>query len=156
MSTSPTSRTKRAGVLATLAVSAVAVLAGLFAAPAGAQDAAPEGGRPQVTAEQRQCMADHGFERGHPGQLRTKEQRQAFRAAAEECGIDLPPGFFRHVARHGARQWWRNLTEEQRQCLQDQGVERPDGRPTRAQVQAFRDAAAACGIDLPGGGPATS
>lgn len=41
MSTSTTSRAKRAGLPATLAVSAVAVLAGLFAAPAGAQDTAP-------------------------------------------------------------------------------------------------------------------
>ena len=43
-STSTTARATRAGVLATFAVGAVAVLAGLIAAPAGAQDAAPEGG----------------------------------------------------------------------------------------------------------------
>ena len=152
MTHSSTSRAKRAGLRATLAVGAIAILAGLFAAPAGAQQATPEGGRPQLTAEQRQCMADHGYERPLAGQLRTQEQRQAFRAAAEDCGIDLPAGLFRHAARRHARHWWRNLTEEQRQCLRDQGVERPHGRPTPDQVQAFRDAVDACGIDLPGGG----
>lgn len=156
MTPTSTSRAKRAGLLATLAVSAIAVLGGLFAAPAGAQEAAPEGGRPRLTEEQRQCMADHGYERPLAGQLRTQEQRQAFRDAAEECGIDLPAGAFRHAARRHARQWWRDLTDEQRQCLRDQGVERPHGRPTQDQVQAFRDAADACGVDLPGGAPATS
>lgn len=156
MNPSSTSRAKRVGLLATLAVSAVALLAGLFATPAGAQEAAPEGGRARLTAEQRQCMADHGYERPLAGQLRTREQREAFRAAAEECGIDLPAGAFRHAARRHARHWWRNLTEEQRQCVRDQGVERPHGRPTQEQVQAFRDAADACGIDLPGGGAADS
>lgn len=151
--TSPAGRAKRAGVVATLLVSALAVLAGLFAAPAGAQEAAPEGGHPQLTAEQRQCMADHGYQLPLASQLRTKEQRQAFRAAAEECGIDLPAGAFRHAARRHARHWWLNLTAEQRQCMQDQGIQRPHGRPTADQVQAFRDAAAACGIDLPGGAP---
>ncbi len=49
-----------------------------------------------------------------------------------------------------------NLTDEQRQCLQDQGIEKPargeDGKPvkpTDEQREAFRQAAAACGIELP-------
>ena len=148
------SPTHRAGVMATLAVSAVAVVAGLFAAPAGAQTGDTEATttpRLQVTQEQRDCMAEQGFERPLAGELRSREQRQAFRDAAETCGIDLPNGFFRHAARRHARHWYRNLTHEQRQCLTDQGVERPQGRPTPEEVQAFRDAAAACGIDLPGG-----
>ena len=149
---STTSRAKRAGALATLVISVLAVGAGLLAPPAGAQDSGETQGRhPRITDEQRQCMADAGFERPLAGQLRTREQRQAFRDAAEGCGIDLPPGFFRHAARRGARHWYRNLTDEQRQCLTDHGVERParGERPTPDQIQAFRDAAAACGIELP-------
>lgn len=158
MTPSSPSRAKRAGLLAALAVTAVALVAGLFALPAGAQEAAPEGGRPRLTEEQRQCLADQGYERPLAGQLRTREQREAFRAAAEECGIDLPDGAFRRAARRHARAWWRNLTEEQRQCLRDQGLERParGERPTAEQRQAFRDAAEACGIDLPGGGSTDS
>lgn len=155
MTTPSTShRARRAGVMATLAVSAVALVAGLFAAPAGAQTSDAEAAaapRLQVTQEQRDCMAEQGYERPLAGELRTREQRQAFRDAAETCGIDLPAGFFRHAARRHARHWYRNLTGEQRQCLTDQGVERPQGRPTPDAVQAFRDAAAACGIELPGG-----
>ena len=43
------------------------------------------------------------------------------------------------------------LTDAQRQCLKDAGLEKPaDGqRPTDAQREAFRAAAAKCGIDLP-------
>lgn len=149
---STTSRARRAGALAALVISVLAVGAGLLAAPAGAQESGQTQARhPRITDEQRQCMADAGFERPLAGQLRTREQRQAFRDAAEGCGIDLPPGFFRNAARHRARHWYRNLTDEQRQCLADQGVERParGERPTPDQIQAFRDAAAACGIDLP-------
>ena len=151
---STTHRAKRAGLAATLALSAVAVMAGLFAAPAGAQTSDAEAAaqpRLQITQEQRDCMAEQGYERPLAGELRTREQRQAFRDAAETCGIDLPKGVFRHAARRHARHWYRNLTVDQRQCLTDQGVERPQGRPTPDEVQAFRDAAAACGIDLPGG-----
>ena len=45
----------------------------------------------------------------------------------------------------------QRLTDEQRQCLADQGLERParGERPTDAQIQAFRDAAGQCGIELP-------
>ncbi|MCA9517844.1 MAG: hypothetical protein KC635_23050, partial [Myxococcales bacterium] len=69
----------------------------------------------------------------------------------DECGIELPaPG----TGRPG-RHWARGLTDEQRDCLRDQGLERPaDGeRPTGderdARRQAFRDAADECGIELP-------
>jgi hypothetical protein len=55
--------------------------------------------------------------------------------------------------RHGHRR----LTDEQRDCLAEQGVtkpaERPDGPPTQEQIDALKAAAEACGIELPAGGP---
>ena len=119
-------RAKRASALAALVLGVLTVGAALLAAPVGAQQPGPaETRNPRITDEQRQCMADAGYERPLAGQLRTREQRQAFRDAAEACDIELPPGFFRHLARHEARRWYRHLTPEQRQCLADQGVERP-------------------------------
>lgn len=41
------------------------------------------------------------------------------------------------------------LTEAQRACLSSQGIEKPSGRPTQAQRQAFEVAAKECGITLP-------
>lgn len=147
----PTSSPRpRLGRIAVLGVTALALLGGLFAAPAGAQTGNDESARLRPTPEQLQCMVDEGYERPLAGDLRTREQRQAFRAAAEACGIDLPPGFFRRAARIGARHWWRHLTAEERQCMKDEGVQRPLGWPTDSEVQAFRDAAEACGVELPG------
>lgn len=42
------------------------------------------------------------------------------------------------------------LTQEQRQCLAEQGIEKPNGRPTASERQARRKALAACGIEKPG------
>lgn len=51
----------------------------------------------------------------------------------------------------------RRLTDEQRDCLAEQGVtkpaERPDGPPTQEQIDKLKAAAEACGIELPAGGP---
>jgi len=111
--------------------------------------------KPPLTDEQRACIEGQGVdlpdppaegeepaERTRP----TEEQREAFKAAAEACGIELPAR--RH---HGPK-----LTDEQRACLQEQGVEKPakdeNGervRPTEEQRAAFEAAAEACGIDLP-------
>ena len=146
-----TSPRTRVGLIAVLGVSAMALLAGLFAAPAGAQTVSEEAARLHATPDQVQCMVDAGYQRPLAGDLRTREQRQAFRATAEECGIDLPPGFFRHAARIGARHWWRGLTAEERQCMKDEGVQRPVGWPSDEEIQGFRDAAATCEVDLPGG-----
>ncbi len=43
------------------------------------------------------------------------------------------------------------FTEAQRQCLTDQGVTRPEAKPTAEQRQALQAAFAACGIEQPGG-----
>ena len=143
-------RAKRAGLVAVLAVSALAVVAGLFAVPAGAQtdteSAGGRAGRTRLTEEQRQCLVDQGVERPPLGQRPSDEQIQAAKDAAEACGIELPIG-----RRGPARRFLRNLTDEQRQCLQGQGLERParGERPTEEQRQAFREAAEACDIDLP-------
>ena len=150
--TSPTSprRASRVGLVAALALATVALVAGLFALPAGAQtdtDAAGgRAGRPRLTEEQRQCLADQGVERPPLGQRPSDEQIQASKDAAEACGIELPIG-----RRGPVRRFLRNLTDEQRECLQGQGLERParGQRPTDEQRQAFRDAAAACDIELP-------
>ena len=147
---SPTGPARRLGLVAALALATVALVAGLFALPAGAQtDTEAAGGRPgraRLTDEQRQCLADQGVERPPLGQRPSDEQIQAAKDAAEACGIELPIG-----RRGPVRRFLRNLTDEQRQCLQDQGLERParGERPTDEQRQAFRDAAAACDIDLP-------
>lgn len=148
MSTIPPRR--RLGLAAVLSVSVLALVAGLFVAPAGAQTEAEEAARLGATPEQIQCMVDAGYSRPLAGDLRTREQRQAFRAAAEDCGIDVPRGFFRRAAHLGALRWWRGLTVEERQCMKAEGVQRPDGWPSDADIAAFRDAAATCGVDLPG------
>src|SRR6185436_15949937 len=72
----------------------------------------------RLTDEQRACLQEQGVtkpERDENGERvpLTDEQRQALRAAAEACNIDLP---LRH----------HRLTDEQRACLQEQGVTKPE------------------------------
>lgn len=107
-------------------------------------------GRPNLTEEQQACLEGQGIVKPEPDAngerpRPTEEQRTAFRAAAEACGIDLP------VRHHGPR-----LTDEQKACLEEQGVTKPEPNengertpPTDEQRAAFRAAAEACGIDLP-------
>jgi hypothetical protein len=45
---------------------------------------------PRLTDEQRACLKEAGIEKPADGQPPTEEQRAAFRAAAQQCGIDLP------------------------------------------------------------------
>jgi hypothetical protein len=125
-------------------------------------------GRPVLTDEQRQCLADHGVTPptrpadGSPPQPRTAEDRAGFRAAAEACGLPLPerrggPGG------PGSRPV---LTDEQRQCLADHGFTLPESpadgserQPRSAAARdTFRAAAEACGITqrLPHGGLRTA
>ena len=56
----------------------------------GGHRGGPGEGAPQLTQEQRDCLADAGATRptGRP----TAEQFKKLRAAAKECGIDIPAG----------------------------------------------------------------
>ena len=58
-----------------------------------------------------------------------------------------------HPLRAGIRQWWQDLTDEQRQCLEDAGLTRPVGPMTTVDRQALREdleaAAEGCDITLP-------
>jgi hypothetical protein len=96
-----------AGVAAVVAlgVAAVLVLPGAgFAAGAGESpaatadpddvDAGPAhlGRHPRLTEEQRDCLAEQGIERPERPMSRAdrQERRAELRAAAEECGVELP------------------------------------------------------------------
>ena len=158
MSPTPTTtRRRRGAVLATLAVASMGLVAG-FAPAASAQtdDATPPAAegrrhRPELTDEQQSCLEGQGIVKPEPNAdgtrvERTDEQKEAFKAAAEECGIEL----------RGPRGNRVQLTDEQKTCLEDQGIEKPargeDGRrvrPTDEQRAAFETAAAECGIELP-------
>ncbi len=58
-----------------------------------------------------------------------------------------------HPLRAGIRQWWQDLTDEQRQCLEDADLRRPVGPlddAERATVrEQVRSAADGCGVELP-------
>ncbi len=98
-----------------------------------------------LTDEQRQCLEDAGITR--PGADATPEERQAareaFRTAAETCGITLPDP-------HGPL---ADLTDEQKACLDAAGLTRPDRDATfeerKAAREALKAAAEGCGIELP-------
>jgi hypothetical protein len=158
--TTPRRRGRRGTAIATLAIASLGLVAGL--APAAfaqesdtpAQDDQGQEGRrpprPQLTDEQQACLEEQGVEKPAADEngervKPTDEQREAFKAAAETCGIELRP-------RHHRPQ----LTDEQKTCLEEQGVEKPakgeDGKrvkPTDEQRAQFEAAAETCGIDLP-------
>ena len=151
-------RGRRLGAFAGVMMMSTA-LVGVLAPSAFAQESDTEapaavGHRPpRLTDEQKACLEEQGVEKPAADEngdrvKPTDEQKAAFRAAAETCNIDLP-------ARHHPR-----LTDEQRTCLENQGVEKPargdDGervKPTNEQKAAFRAAAETCGIDLPDAPP---
>jgi len=153
METPAPRRAHRFGALAAAIVMG-AGLVGVLAPTAIAQEndsdnEAPSGEEHRVlTDEQRACLEEHGVQKPEQDEngervRPTDEQREAFRAAAEACGIELP------LRRHP------RLTDEQRACLQEQGVEKPErdengerAEPTDEQREAFRAAAEACGIEL--------
>ncbi len=135
--------TKRMGHVALfVALAVVPVLAfnSLATADAGTDP------RPGPTDVQRQCLADRGVTLPTPGTAAerssmTDEQRKELRKAVKECGLRGP-----HVA-------LRQLTDEQRQCLTDQGVTppAPGSNGVRPQVSAdqrdaLRQAALSCGL----------
>jgi hypothetical protein len=70
---------------------------------------------------------------------------KAFAEAAKSC--DIP----RRDHHRGP-----DLTDEQRTCLEGQGITKPTGPPTDEQRAAMRAAAEACGITLPAPPPAVS
>src|SRR5687767_11398601 len=154
MKTKAPRRAHRFGTFATAIVMG-AGLAGVLAPAALAQEGddaaneAPSGEerRGRLTDEQRACLEEQGVQKPEPDANGervepTDEQKAAFRAAAEACGIELRRG------RH-------QLTDEQRACLEEQGVQKPEPdangervEPTDEQKEAFRAAAEACGIEL--------
>ena len=96
------------------------------------------GGRLNLTDTQKACLTDAGITKpeGRP----TQAERDAFKAAAETCGITLPE-------RNGIGRL--NLTDTQKTCLTDAGITKPEGRPTQAERDAFKAAAETCGVTPP-------
>ena len=164
-------------ILGTVIVAGLAVAS--FGSFAGAADdngaatgtAAPDGTarpHPQLSDAQKQCLADQGVtlpQRPSDGTRPTPptdEQRAAFKAAAEACGLPVRgpggpggPGFGGPRGDHAA------LSDAQKQCLADQGVTLPqrpsDGTrptpPTDEQRAAFKAAVEACGLTPPAARP---
>ena len=96
-----TTTTPRRGLRGGLAVLALTAAMAAFAPAALAQaDSQGDGSqseqdtgrphRPRLTDEQKACLEEAGVEKPAEGQRPTDAQREAFRAAAEQCGIDLP------------------------------------------------------------------
>ena len=58
------------------------------------------------------------------------------------------------VRKHGIRTWWKDLSDEQRTCLEDADIRRPVGRLGDAERKALREkvaaAATTCVVVLPG------
>ena len=100
------------------------------------------GGRLNLTDEQKTCLTDAGITKPAKGTRPTQAERDAMKAAAEACGITLPTR-----PDHAGR--GLNLTDEQKTCLTDAGITKPEGRPTQAERDAMKAAAEACGITLP-------
>jgi hypothetical protein len=161
MSTKARRPGRRATAVATMAIGALGLVAGL--APAAlAQDSdtpttdppAAEGNRPkrpELTDEQKACLDAQGIEKpakdadGNRAKP-TDEQRAKFKAAAKACGLPARPDGPKHP----------KLTDEQKACLDAQGIEKPakdaDGKrakPTDEQRAKFEAAAKECGIELP-------
>ncbi|MEI7548711.1 MAG: hypothetical protein WCK21_11745, partial [Actinomycetota bacterium] len=110
------------GVTAAIAVNASA---GQGNGSGSGQNNGTNGGRngqvmASLTDEQRQCLTDAGVTK--PQGKRTAEERAALKAAAEKCGITLPAPKV-----GGGNGPLASLTDEQRQCLTDAGVTKPQG-----------------------------
>lgn len=100
-----------------------------------------------LTDTQRSCLQDQEVTRP-VGPLDDAERaalRVKVEAAAKTCDVTLP------FAK--ARAFWDGLTDEQRTCVKDAGVNRPWGPLTKEQRQAVRAdlevAAKSCGVTLP-------
>jgi len=102
------------------------------------------GGQLNLTDEQKTCLTDAGITKPAEGTKPTQAERDAFKAAAQTCGITLPTR-----PDHAGREL--NLTDAQKTCLTDAGITKPaEGtKPTQAERDAFKAAAQTCGITLP-------
>ncbi len=138
----------------------------------GTDEEAPD--HPGLSDEDRACLEEQGvtvpeIERDEDGRPTERpdfsdEEKEAFRAAAEACGIE------RSFGHHGPGRLFGSLSDEDRACLEENGADLPeietdeDGNPVppeerpelsdeekEARRDAFQAAAEACGIDLPEG-----
>ncbi len=179
------------GVGAGLVLLLALALAITFVPGIGAQDAGDEApeteeqgpdGHRGLSDEDRACLEEKGvevpvIERDEDGRPvvpderpdLSDEEKQARREAAEACGIERPRG------RQGPVRFLARLSEDERACLVENGVELPeldeDGRPVvpderpdlsdeekQARREAFQAAAETCDVELrcpggPHGGP---
>ncbi len=121
-----------------------------LAAPAGAATDGPNGStaRPglHLTSEQKQCLADHGVTR--PVRPLTKEKVATIKEAVKACDIEVPARL-KHRLERLAHRRHLNLTDEQKQCLSDQGISRPVRPVTIEKIATIKAAAQTCGITLP-------
>lgn len=145
------------------------------AAPAGTSDSHPskEARFQALTDAQKTCLSNAGLSR--PSGRPTSDQGNGLFAAAKQCGIEIPANVGNSrpanvggrpasvggraanvggarpsgVGPGGAR--FAQLTDAQRSCLTASGLSRPTARPTAAQFQQVRQAAAKCGITTPTG-----
>jgi hypothetical protein len=126
-------------------IAAVPLLIGVLAPLASAQsDPTPHGPSP-LTDAQKACLSQHGVTVPSPDQPPssppTDAQRQAFKAAAQACGLPAPQGLK-----------MLHLTDAQRACLSQHGVSVPppgqkqNGPPSDAERAKFDAAAQACGF----------
>lgn len=144
------------GIVATSATAAPAPVAAVDAVSAGAatDDAAPQArvhpGRAwwrKLSDTQKQCLTDAKVTRpvGPLDDAQRKALRDQVTAAAQKCGVELP--FPK------ARAFWNDLSDTQKQCLEDAKVTRPWGPLTKEQRRAVRAdlqaAAEKCGVELP-------
>jgi len=139
---------------------AVVSIAGVGAATmAGAQTTDPVAGAAQskgaffksLTAEQRQCLQANGVAK--PDHKLTKEERQqavtTLRAAADTCGVTLPARPDR-AQMDAVKSQIKSLTPEQKSCLKDNGLTRPqrpmDPAARAAWIAQAKQAAQTCGL----------
>lgn len=144
------------GIVATTATAAPAPVAAVDAVSAAVttDDAAPQAkihpGRAwwkKLSDTQKQCLEDADVTRpvGPLDDAQRKALRDQVTAAAAKCGVELP--FPK------ARAFWNDLSDTQKQCLDDAKVTRPWGPLTKEQRRAVRAdleaAAQKCGVTLP-------
>lgn len=121
-----------------IAAAGITLSAGLGVASAAPGDG-HGGNHPQLTDQQRQCLADRGITRdSRPQGKPSDDQIAKIKDAFSACGIQLPD----HP----------KLTDQQKQCLTDQGLTRdshPEGKPSDDQIAKAKAAFEACGIAAP-------